>query len=446
MALKLAKANTINCSAPLLLETGAICVQRRQQLESRHWHIIERYALTQLILLKQHDTYRKETKKAGIKLFGDVQIGLSPRDNWSRQALLLNDYFMGAPPSRTNPDGQPWGYGVLDPNQYQFPDGSQGPALNFVIERLGKMLTEFDGLRIDHPHGLICPWVYRADDPDPFHAVQNGARLFSSPNLPDHPALEQYAIINPAQINRSRPRHADDWVSQLTAEQEARYAVVLDTLVAEAAKHGRKKDDILCEVLSTQPYPLERVLHRHGLGRFRVTQKANLSDRRDVYRSENALEQDWIMAGNHDTPSIWHLAKKWQGTKEAQAQATYLAHKLSPKDPEKLNCILSNDYRKLVHAKMSDLFLGQARNVMIFFADLFGLEESYNVPGTINDKNWALRVPANYKQQYEQDRRQGKALNLPCSLAMAIRAKPELAKAQNELINRLDELAGWHVN
>ena len=422
------------------------CTERRQQLESQYWYIIERYALIQLILLKQHHTFRHEAGKIGIKLFGDVQIGFSPQDIWSRQNLLLSHYFMGAPPSRTNPEGQPWGYGVLNPDQYLTPDGAPGPALTFIAERLGKMLAEFDGLRIDHPHGLICPWVYRADDPDPLHAVQNGARLFSSPDLPDHPALAHYAIADPAQINRSRPRHADDWISTLAPEQEAKYALLLDTIMEEAGKHGRQKDDILCEVLSTQPYPLGRVLQRHGLGRFRVTQKASLTDPHDVYRSENAHKQDWIMAGNHDTPPIWQLARKWQATGEAKAQSEYLAHKLAPHAPEKLANSLASDYRKLAHAKMSDLFLSPACKVMIFFADLLGFEESYNVPGTVNDENWTLRVPTDYKLQYEQDRRRGEALNLPCVLATALRAKPELVQTQNELINRLDELAGWNVN
>ena len=61
---------------------------------------------------------------------------------------------MGAPPSRTNPEGQPWNYPVLDPDQYAT------RVRELVTLRADKSFDEYDSLRIDHPHGLICPWVY----------------------------------------------------------------------------------------------------------------------------------------------------------------------------------------------------------------------------------------------------------------------------------------------
>ncbi|WP_304503324.1 hypothetical protein [Corallococcus soli] len=150
------------------------------------------------------------------------------------------------------------------------------------------MLSEYDGLRIDHPHGLVCPWVYRAGQADPLRAVQGGARLFSSPDLPDHPELARYAIVAPEQLDRARARHADGWVKSLTPEQVGRYARLFDTVVRAARERGRAREDVLCEVLSTLPFELSQVMARDGLGRFRVTQKADLDNPADVYRSENA--------------------------------------------------------------------------------------------------------------------------------------------------------------
>lgn len=425
------------CAPPSGAE--AACAARRRDLETRHAETLERYALAQWLLHRQHRAFRTRLRAIGLKLYGDCQIGLSLRDTWSRQALLLPDYRLGAPPSRTNVEGQPWGYAVLDPAQYRAADGGPGPVLGFVAERMGKLLSEFDGLRLDHPHGLVCPWVYRADDPDPWHAVQHGARLFESPGLPDHPGLARYAIARPEQLNRDRPRHADDWVRELTPDQEDRYAQLFDALMAEVGSHGRERADILCEVLSTEPYPLERVRRRHGLGRFRVTQKADLADPADVYRSENAEPADWVMVGNHDTPSIWRLARAWQADAAGRAQAAYLAARLGLADPAPL----AADHRRLAHAKVADLFLSPARHVMVFFADLLGLEETYNVPGTVSDDNWTLRVPPDYAERYARDRLVGAALNLPAVLALALRARPEVGR--EDLVGRLDGLAGWRV-
>ncbi len=417
---------------------------RRGFLEQQYGSLLERYALIQFILREQHRGFRRNMQALGLKIYGDVQVGFSLRDAWSRQDLLLPDYFMGAPPSRTNVAGQPWSHHVLDPAHYLDAAGRSGPALDFVAERMGKMLAEFDGLRLDHPHGLVFPWVYRADDPDPFHAVQNGARLFSSPDLPDHPALARYAIVRPDQLNRHRLRHADDWVCELSPAQEDRYALLMDTLMAQVNAHGRRKEDILCEVLSTEPLPLRQVRLRHGLGRFRVTQKADLDDPGDVYRSENAQPEDWIMVGNHDTPSIWCLTRAWHGKEEGRKQAAYLARRLRPDTPAALVAALAADPQRLAHAKVAELFLSPARHVMLFFADLFGLEETYNVPGTVNDENWTLRVPPDFAREYDQNRQKGHSLNLHAVLALALRARPDIARP--ELIDRLEARAGWRID
>lgn len=415
-------------------ERAKECSARRTQVEHDWAGFLDRYGLVQLILLRQHQAFRARLGELGLKLYGDVQVGFSIGDVWNRRGLLMAGYYMGAPPSRTNIEGQPWRYQVLDPSQYLNPDGGPGPVLAFITERLGKMLGEFDGLRLDHPHGLVCPWVYRADDPDPYHAVQNGARLFSAPDLADHPALAAHALVRPEQLNRDRPRYADDWERELEPAQVDRFALVLDALMDQALAHGRDKGDILCEVLSTQPLPLGKVRERHGLGRFRVTQKASMDAPADVYRSENAAPEDWVMVGNHDTPSIWRLAKSWQGTDMGAKQAAYLAGRLGLRSPS----VLAADPARLVHAKVADLFLGPARNVQIFFADLFGLEETYNMPGTVSPDNWTLRVPADFAAN------QMPKLNLPACLALALRARRDLN--QPGLIEQLDTLAGWRVD
>ncbi|MCA1789932.1 MAG: 4-alpha-glucanotransferase, partial [Thioalkalivibrio sp.] len=360
--------------------------------------------------------------------------------------LLLADYRMGAPPSRTNRKGQPWGYGVYDPDQYLDVDGAPGPVLRFMHARVEKMLGELDGLRIDHPHGFVCPWVYRADDPDPYHAVQHGARLFSSPHLVDHPDLGRFAIARVEQLNQSVPRYADDRVRWLRPDQVGRYALLLDTVVSAVREHGGSSEDIPCEVLSTLPYPVASAIRRQGLGRFRVTQKADLFNRDDVYRSENAEARDWIMVGTHDTPSVWHLARQWVGDGErARQEASDLASRLvPPPERERFARELAGDRNKLVHAKWADVFASPAEQVMVFFADLLGQEKTYNRAGFVDAENWTLRVPRNYATAFPRAAARGEALNLHCVLALALQGRGhDFARIHRELIQRLHQQAGW---
>src|SRR3954469_167901 len=290
--------------------------QRQAELRAAGAEEIELFRFGQLLAHEQHATFRSEARRLGLSLWGDLQIGISQRDLWAYGDLLLPALRMGAPPSRTNPEGQVWGYGVLDPRLYGARD-APGPALAFLRARAEKLLEEFDGLRVDHPHGLIDPWVYSTADSDGIRAVQNGARLFSSPERAELAAL---AIATPDQIDLAQLPHADGRVRALAPDQIARYAILFDALVAAAGEGG-----IIAEVLSTQPLPVGRVLERHGLGRFRVTQKAALRDPSDVYRGENARPQDWIMVGTHDTEPIWRVAARWTATGAAEDRAAYLA-------------------------------------------------------------------------------------------------------------------------
>jgi 4-alpha-glucanotransferase len=381
----------------------------------------ERYAFGQFVVHAQHGAFRAEVRARGWKVFGDMQVGLSPRDRWRREALFLDAYALGAPPSRTDPLGQPWGYGVLRPDAPE--------ARAFFRARARKMAREYDGVRIDHPHGIVCPWVYDRRIPDALQAVAGGARLHESPDLRDHPDLAGYAIARPDQIDRGVARHADSWVRTLDPDQIDRYAVNLAIVVEELAAAGGA--DIACEVLSTSPFPLVAVLNRYGLGRFRVTQKADLANPRDGYRSENATPRDWIMVGTHDTPPLARVVDGWTRAGTTAARAAYLAERLAPAvDRAAFARRLAADRSALIEAMFADLFASPARHAVVFMSDLFGLTEVYNTPGRVSDENWSLRIPNDFEAAYQGGLATGAGMDVYGAMALGLRARgvePSLA-------------------
>jgi 4-alpha-glucanotransferase len=382
--------------------------ERRTELLARHAHAIDRYAFGQFLVHEQHARVRTS---CALPLYGDLQVGYSEPDTWRHAAAFLRGYLMGAPPSRTNPEGQPWGYPVLDPAQYA------GAARDLVVARARKALGDYDSLRIDHPHGLICPWVYRSDTGNDAQAVRDGARLFESPDLADHPALAQFAIARADQIDRTKPRYHDTWVTGLDADQIARYTVLFDAFLEAADRNGRSRSDITCEVLSTMPTPLGSVLAGHGLGRWRVTQKANLDDPSDVYRTENVAREDWLMLGNHDTAPIFAVIGAWSAS-QRETWSRHLAARLRLAHPERL---AGDGY--LASAMLAELFASRAENVSIFFADLFGLEERFNVPGRIDDTNWTLRLPHDFEALHANQLARDHALDIPLAIDLALAAQ-----------------------
>ena len=183
------------------------CKRRIERILREHESAVERFALGQFLLHVQHERMREEARGLGLRVYGDMHIGCLQQDWWAWQSLFLSNYLLGAPPSRTNPKGQPWGYPLLHPHQIRTvgPRGEivGGPALEFVRARAEKLFAEFDGIRIDHPQGLVCPWCYRADDPDPFHAVGSGARLLVARSF--RPPGPTAVFVGAARPVESRP-------------------------------------------------------------------------------------------------------------------------------------------------------------------------------------------------------------------------------------------------
>lgn len=410
---------------------------RREALMRQHRRTADAYAFSQLLVHEQHAALRLRCRALGLDLLGDLQVGLANQDVFSYAPLLLRDYVMGAPPSRTTPTGQAWDYAVLDPDQCNVQTPGRDGALRLLLARMDKMFDAYDAIRIDHPHGFVCPWVYHPDQPDPLLSVQHGARLFSSPDLPDHPALARYAITRPDQLRHAAPRYADDWEDDLTPEQIDRFAIFFDAMVDSARRHGRDKQGLICEVLSTLPRPLRAILRRHGLGRFRVVQKANPDDPTDVYRVENAQPEDWVMTGNHDTPPIWTVAKGWRDSGKLTSWTEMLGAQL-----DLPASALADNHELLVHAIFATMFASAAENVSVFFTDLFGLDQAYNTPGTINDDNWSLRLGPDFERDYADRLAQGEALNLPLALAMAFAVRgQDFLHAHAALVAELERRA-----
>ncbi|MEO6777099.1 MAG: 4-alpha-glucanotransferase [Kofleriaceae bacterium] len=384
---------------------------RMLALAGEHAIPIDRYCFGQWLAHREHARVREVASGLGLALYGDLQVGYADADAWAYAAAFMTSYRMGAPPSRTNPAGQPWGYPVLDPTQ------RLGRSAALVFARADKGFSEYDGLRIDHPHGLVCPWVYQAGTGDDGQAVRDGARLYESPALADHPELAALAKVTIDQLDTAQPRYADGWVRALEPWQLNDYALYFEMLRIAAEQKGRSFGDVSCEVLSTMPFPLGAVLAKYGLGRWRVAQKANLDDAHDVYRMDNARRADWVMLGNHDTAPIFALIAGWPAAKREQ-WGRHLARRLALPRPEQL----AHD-GFFANAMLAELLASRAENVSIFFADLFGYHERFNTPGVIdNTANWSLRLPAEFAQLYADRRTAGTALDLELAAELALAA------------------------
>lgn len=405
-----------------LFEASEAGARRRRSQRQELAPALERVELAQQIAYAQALDFRAAARERGIAVFGDLQIGWSPRDRFLRRGAFAEGWLLGAPPSRTNPDGQAWGYPLLDPDQL---DSDRSFARRTLALRVSEILATHDGLRIDHPHGLVCPWIYRAGSEDPLLAVRRGARAFETPESLD-PELRRWAIARPDELDPGVALPwADDRVRELGEAQIERYARLVDVVLEEAVRCGLPRGAIALEVLSTCPTPLASVMSLRGLGRFRVAQKADPDDPTDVYRAERAEPEDWVMLGNHDTPPILEVTERWLREGRAEAHARRLAGRLVPEPGQRRSAIArwSASPGELAHALLAELLLCDARNVFVYWSDLFGSTEPFNRAGVVHPDNWSPRLPPDFERVHAERRARRRALDLEAALALALRAR-----------------------
>lgn len=406
--------------------------KRIDEMSKKYAKEIDKYKFIQFVLNKQNVETKKYADSKNIKMIADRQVAFSDRDCWAYQSLFLEGWCLGCPPDYFSKDGQAWGFPVIDPEKLYNSDGSLGEAGILMKNLFKKMFKENPGgVRIDHIVGLIDPWVYKAGKkPMP---EQGAGRLYSSP---EHPELSKYAIAKLEDLDTTLTPDKEKRVKSLTEEQIRLYGRLIEKIVIAAAKEeGLTKDSIVCEDLGTLTNPVAAVMKEYELLGMKLTQFTVPTEDDDPYRCKNITKKCWAMIGTHDNQPVSLWAKSLVHTHEGYLHVKNLVEDLFKEAPNKDEIIvkMTNDENFLKETKLVELFACQAENIQIFFTDFFGMNQTYNTPGTSGDKNWSLRLPNNFAQM--------ETINLPLLLKKAIIARgSEFAKANKNIIEELDEI------
>lgn len=406
--------------------------KRIDEMSKKYAKEIDKYKFIQFVLNKQNVETKKYADSKNIKMIADRQVAFSDRDCWAYQSLFLEGWCLGCPPDYFSKDGQAWGFPVIDPEKLYNSDGSLGEAGILMKNLFKKMFKENPGgVRIDHIVGLIDPWVYKAGKkPMP---EQGAGRLYSSP---EHPELSKYAIAKLEDLDTTLTPDKEKRVKSLTEEQIRLYGRLIEKIVIAAAKEeGLTKDSIVCEDLGTLTNPVAAVMKEYELLGMKLTQFTVPTEDDDPYRCKNITKKCWAMIGTHDNQPVSLWAKSLVHTHEGYLHVKNLVEDLFKDAPNKDEIIvkMTNDENFLKETKLVELFACQAENIQIFFTDFFGMNQTYNTPGTSGDKNWSLRLPNNFAQM--------ETINLPLLLKKAIIARgSEFAKANKNIIEELDEI------
>ena len=421
-----------NLFNPKSIEEKMEYAKRIEEISKKYAKEIDEYKFIQFVLYKQSAETKKYADLKDVKMIADRQVAFSDRDCWAYQSLFLEGWCLGCPPDYFSKDGQAWGFPVIDPEKLYKDDGSLDEAGILMKNLFKKMFRENPGgVRIDHIVGLIDPWVYKAGKkPMP---EQGAGRLYSSP---EHPELKKYAIVKESDLDLTLTSDKEKRVKSLTEEQIKLYGRLIEKIVIAAAEEeGLTKDSIVCEDLGTLTTPVAAVMKQYDLLGMRLTQFTVPTEEDDPYRCKNITNRCWAMVGTHDNRPVTLWAKSLINTHEGYLHVKNLVEDLFAEEPDKDSIIvrMTNDVNFLTETKLVELFACKAENIQIFFTDFFKMNETYNTPGTSGDKNWSLRLPANFEDM--------EPINLPLLLKKAIIARgSSFANANKELIEELNEI------
>lgn len=421
-----------NLFNPKSIEEKMEYAKRIEEISKKYAKEIDEYKFIQFVLYKQSAETKKYADLKDVKMIADRQVAFSDRDCWAYQSLFLEGWCLGCPPDYFSKDGQAWGFPVIDPEKLYKDDGSLDEAGILMKNLFKKMFRENPGgVRIDHIVGLIDPWVYKVGKkPMP---EQGAGRLYSSP---EHPELKKYAIVKESDLDLTLTSDKEKRVKSLTEEQIKLYGRLIEKIVIAAAEEeGLTKDSIVCEDLGTLTTPVAAVMKQYDLLGMRLTQFTVPTEEDDPYRCKNITNRCWAMVGTHDNRPVTLWAKSLINTHEGYLHVKNLVEDLFAEEPDKDSIIvrMTNDVNFLTETKLVELFACKAENIQIFFTDFFKMNETYNTPGTSGDKNWSLRLPANFENM--------EPINLPLLLKKAIIARgSSFANANKELIEELNEI------
>ena len=345
---------------------------------------------------------------------------------------------MGAPPSRTNPDGQPWGYPVLDLERLRrrgarAAHGARRPALCRL-----RRPAHRSSARPRLPVGV------RRDDRRPAAAVMPARACSARPTCPTIRSSRRFAIARADQLDRSRRACAGPTTgcAHSTTTQVARYGALFDAswraCAPRASPRGRRRVRG-AEHVAVPLAPRDGALRPRPL---RVTQKANLARADDVYRSDNALAArlDHGRQPRHaadlapvQPPGTAADGDGARARPRGAPRATPPARGLRARRSTPTLATLPRPVRRAVP---------RARRVACRCSSRISsaLATSTTAPASSTTTTGRLRSPPDFAEAYARDSARATAFNVPLALALALAARADV-KARPALLPGMIALA-----
>ncbi len=346
------------------------------------------FAFVQWLCFRQWRAVRSHADQLGVKLMGDVPIGISwnSADVFFRRDDFELEWGGGAPPETMFKHdrfiqqwGQNWGIPV-----YCW-EKMEREGFPWWKQRIAKLTEIFNIFRIDHILGFYRIYAF------PWRPERNREFLDLTP--------EDAAEITGGLLPRWHPR-PDDTDENKAANRDdgdRRLRAIL-----EAAGDA----EIVGEDLGCVPEYVRPHLASLGIAGFRIPHWDTHYDH--VVRGEHIPECSFATYATHDHDT---MSAMWRGF--ARAANHCVGHHCNAEEASAAFGASRNlrlisefagipqpshgrwpDYTETIQWRLTKALLAcNARYAAIMITDLFRMDDRFNQPGTVGGENWRLRLP-----------------------------------------------------
>lgn len=336
----------------------------------------EYYAWVQWHAFSQWKSVRNYADTVGVKLMGDVPIGVSnaSADVFFEPQWFKKDWYGGAPPETVFKDdafackwGQNWGVPLYDWAELQKNDFA------WWKRRIEKLTDIFHIFRIDHILGFYRIYAF------PWHPKRNAEFLEL-----DHSEAKK---LTSGKLPHFSPR-ADDTDSN-KAQNLKEGDIYLKAILEAAEGYEVVGEDLGCVPDYVRPHLMEL-----GIAGFKICHWET-NDYGDAQKPEEHPECAFATYATHDHPpirSMWeelrlNVANGCEGSGDGLKIISQYA---------KLPVMSASEYPKynsvIKWALLESLLKSGAKYAALMITDILDSRTRINTPGTVGAQNWTYRV------------------------------------------------------
>lgn len=345
-------------------------------------HEQDYYAWQQMYAFRQWGEVRRCSDELGVKLMGDVPIGVSSAsaDVFFEPEWVIPSWYGGAPPEEgyapdafTGKWGQNWGVPLYDWERHE------QSGFSWWRRRVGKLAEVFQIYRVDHILGFYRIYAF------PWHPRENDRYLPMS--------LEQAAKSTGGPLPQFQPQ-ADD-----TAVNKAKNLLAGDRYL-KAVMAAASGAEVVGEDLGCVPDYVRPHLREIDVAGFRICHW-ELDEKSRVHLPETHDECAFAVYATHDMEPIkalWDQAVTAQkGDRRAARRLLRILSDFAGIAKPKGNQSYPHFSKEIKRALVAALLRSNARYTALMINEVIDDAERINLPGTVGSHNWTYRVPWDFE-------------------------------------------------